>query len=256
MKKSQVLKTKKKSKKGKVILASMVAVLMAVGFGGRSAFAGIFDIIGGQFPWLNSVLGDASGLNLETPNFDLASGFKTILGDGMSGDTSKLLREDGSLNLSEDQLVTTQDLVLGSGLADARLDFSSMDLGMGQSSLLTSATASVAASTNAHNNSKISQKVSEESASVWEKSLTPSNSTLEAEEKSIVATVAAGRAAIAYGAHAETANKFSAIQAKNSLDEKNEKLFDGKITSATGGAFKTNTQRAFELDRDSREKLF
>lgn len=253
MKKSKVLKTKKRSKKGKVILASTVAVLMAVGFSGRSAFAAIFDIIGGQFPWLNSVLGDASGLNLEMPNFDLTSGIQNIMGGGnVPESASKLLRQDGSMNLSSDPLTTISNIGLGSGSDGELLDFNSMNLVMGESSLLTSATAGLSASQKAYNDNEISKKVTEESASVWENSSTPSNSSLEAQEKSTAAAIAAGRAAAASATHFKTMTDLGAIQAEDTLSRKKAKLVEEKRDDSRGYAHLVNSQNTFKYERELR----
>jgi hypothetical protein len=162
MKKSKVLKTKKRSRKGKVILASTVAVLMTVGFGGRSAFAAITDLLGVSFPWLSSVLNDTSGLDLKMPQFDLVGGLDSITSGGagvFSTEVSKLLHEDGTAKLSDDPLVAIQNIGLGSLDDDGNtLDSTSLGLVNSETWMLTGATASAATSTHAKTNNEVAKE--------------------------------------------------------------------------------------------------
>lgn len=245
MKKSKVLKTKKKSKKGKVILASTTLALLAVSFGGRSAFAGIVDILGGSFPWLGSILNDTSGLDLQAPNFDLLGGLDNITSGGagiFSTEVSKLLHADGTMDLSQDPLTAIQNVGFGSLDDEGNpLDFTSMNLAMGETGLLTSATASMATSTHATSNNEIAKRASEESGEVFKKgSDTSFSSSLEAQESLNKNVAALGKLTVSGIAHQKTANDYKAIETADMLDKKHDKLVDNKRTAVTGSAFRIN----------------
>jgi hypothetical protein len=245
MKKSKVLKTKKKSKKGKVIVASMAAVLVTVGFGGRSACAGILDLLGGSFPWLGSILNDTSGLNLQTPKFDLLGGLDSITSGGagiFSTEVSKLLHTDGTMDLSQDPLTAIQNIGLGSLDDDGNsLDFTSMSLAMGETGVLTSATASMATSTHATSNNEIAKRASEESGKVFKDAGDKSySSSLEAEEELNKNIAALGKLTVSGVAHQKTANDYKAIETADMLDRKHNKVVEDKRSAITGSAFATN----------------
>jgi hypothetical protein len=245
MKKSKVVKTKKKSRKGKVILASATLALLAVGFGGRSAFAGLVDILGGSFPWLGSILNDTSGLELQAPNFDLVSGLDTITSGGagiFSTEVSKLLHTDGTMDLSQDPLTAIQNVGFGSLNDDGSpLDFTSMKLAMGETSLLTSATASMATSTHATSNNEIAKRASEESGKVFKEAGEKSySSSLEAQEELNKNVSALGKLTVSGIAHQKTANDYKAIDTANTLKQEHDNLVDKKRTAVTSGAFQFN----------------
>jgi hypothetical protein len=245
MKKSKVLKTKKKSKKGKVILASTTLALLAVGFGGRSAFAGITDLLGLSFPWLGSILNSTDGLQLQTPKFDLMSGLDTITSGGagiFSTEVSKLLHTDGTMDLSQDPLTAFQNVGFGSLDDEGNpLDFTSMKLAIGETGLLTSATASMATSTNATSNNEIAKRASEESGKTFKDAGDKSySSSLEAEEELNKNIAALGKLTVSGVAHQKTANDYKAIETADMLDKKHDKLVDNKRSAITGSAFRIN----------------
>jgi hypothetical protein len=245
MKKLKVLMTKKRSKKGTDILNSATPALLMEGLGGRSAFAGLVDILGGSFPWLGSILNDTSGLDLQAPNFDLMSGLGNITsGDAgtLSSHVQDLLHDDGTMNLSQDPLTAIQNVGFGSLDDEGKpLDFTSMSLAMGETGLLTSATASMATSTHATSNNKIATQASKESGEVFKEAGEKSyNSSLEAQESLNKNVAALGKLTVSGIAHQKTANDYKAIETANMLKQERDNLVDKKRTAVTNGAFQLN----------------